>query len=356
MAPTVLVTGGAGYIGSHVCKTLARAGYLPVAYDNLVHGHRWAVRWGPLEIGELADGARLDAVIAAHRPVAVLHFAAFIEAGQSMTEPGRYYENNVFGLMSLLAAMRRGGIDRLVFSSTAAVFGTPRYVPIDEDHPQAPINPYGTSKMMAERVLADFARAHGIRSVALRYFNAAGADPDGEIGEAHEPETHLIPIVLETAAGRRPEVTVFGDRYPTPDGTCIRDYVHVCDLADAHVLALDWLSGRTGAHAFNLGNGEGFSVREVIEAGRLVTGRPIRMRIAENRPGDPAALVADSGRARAVLGWRPRFQDLEAQMTHAWRWLTSQRDIVVPRAPRASPVADRPASDRRPMPAIGLTS
>lgn len=353
MPPTILVTGGAGYIGSHACKALALAGYRPVTYDNLVHGHRWAVRWGPLEVGDLTDASRLDAVIAAHRPEAVLHFAAHSAAGESVTEPGKYYANNVFGLLSLLGAMRRAGLENLVFSSTAAVYGTPCYVPIDERHPQAPINPYGASKMMAERLLADFAGAHGIRSVALRYFNAAGADPGGEIGEAHDPETHLIPIVLETAAGLRREVAVFGDAYDTRDGTCIRDYIHVSDLADAHVLALRWLVGQTGAHAFNLGNGEGFTVREVVEEARRVTGRDIATRIEGARAGDPAVLVADAARARAVLGWRPRFHTLGSQLTDAWRWLARHREIV---EPGTGPAARRHSPARPHTPALGLTS
>ena len=321
MAPSVLVTGGAGYIGSHVCKALARAGLLPVAYDNLSSGHRWAVRWGPLELGDLADGARLDQVIERHRPQAVLHFAAFIAAGESVADPGKYYQNNIFGLLPLLSAMRRGGIDRLVFSSTAAVYGTPQKVPIDEKHPQEPINPYGVTKQVAERLLQDYSVAHGIRAVALRYFNAAGADPDGELGEAHEPETHLIPLVLETAAGLRPEIRVFGDSYPTADGTCIRDYIHVSDLADAHVLALEWLSQAPGVHAFNLGNGAGFSVAEVIAAARRVTGHSIPVRIEDRRPGDPPVLVADAARARSVLGWQPRLGDLDVQIAHAWQWM-----------------------------------
>lgn len=353
MSDIVIVTGGAGYIGSHACKALALAGYRPVSYDNLVHGHRWAVRWGPLEVGELTDGARLDAVIAAYRPVAVLHFAAYTAAGESVAEPGKYYANNVYGLLSLLGAMRRAGLNRLVFSSTAAVYGTPRYVPIDERHPQVPINPYGASKMMAERLLADFASAHGIRSVALRYFNAAGADPEGEIGEAHDPETHLIPIVLETAAGLRREVVVFGDDYDTRDGTCIRDYIHVADLADAHVLALRWLADQAGAHAFNLGNGEGFTVREVIEAARRVTGRDIAIRVEGARAGDPAVLVADAGRARAVLGWQPRRQALDTQLIDAWRWLAGRHGMVMQ---DSGEPAHRRNATRPPAHAIGLTS
>lgn len=322
----VLVTGGAGFIGSHVCKALAAAGYLPVAYDNLSSGHRWAVRWGPLEVGDLRDEASLDAAIARHRPEAVLHFAAHIAAGESVVDPGKYYDNNVIGLLSLLRSMGRAGVERLVFSSTAAVFGTPQQVPIDEKHPQEPVNPYGATKRVCEGMLRDFAVAHGIRSIALRYFNAAGADPEGELGEAHEPETHLIPLVLQAAAGLRPDIAVFGEDYPTADGTCVRDYIHVADLADAHLLALDRLTKAPGTDAYNLGNGEGFSVRQVIEAARRVTGRPIAVRIAEARPGDPAVLVADSRRAERELGWRPRFAALDLQITHAWQWLMSRQE------------------------------
>lgn len=324
MAPTVLVTGGAGYIGSHTCKALAEAGFRPVVYDDLSNGHRWAVRWGPLEVGSLADTDRLDAVIAAYRPQAVCHFAAFIEAGESVTDPAKYYANNLGGLMTLLSAMRRATVDRLVFSSTAAVYGTPERTPIAEDHGLDPINPYGSSKLAAERMIGDFAAAYGIRSVSLRYFNAAGADRGGEIGEAHSPETHLIPIVLQAAVGLRPDVAIFGADYPTPDGTCIRDYVHVSDLAAAHVLALQWLDDNPGAHAFNLGNGSGFSVREVVDAGRRVTGRPIAVRVEGPRPGDPPILVADATRARDTLNWRPGSGSLDTQIADAWRWMNGR--------------------------------
>lgn len=320
MRTAILVTGGAGYVGSHVCKALAAAGYLPITYDNLSQGHRWAVRWGPLERGELADATRLDDVMTRHRPAAVMHFAGAIAAGESVVDPAKYYRNNVLGTLTLLEAMHRHDIGRIVFSSTAAIFGDPQYLPIDERHPQAPINPYGRGKLMCERMLADFAGAHGIRSVSLRYFNAAGADPDGELGEAHEPETHLIPLVLDAAAGRRHRIEVFGNEYATPDGTCVRDYIHVCDLAAAHLLALRRMEGEAIADAFNLGNGAGFTVLEVIEAARRVTGRPIPTTMRGPRPGDPASLVADSGRAYRELGWRPQFADLTAQLSHAWQW------------------------------------
>ena len=320
MRRAILVTGGAGYVGSHACKAVARAGYLPVAYDNLSHGHAEAVRWGPLEEGNLTDAERLDAAIARHKPVAVMHFAAFIEAGESVADPAKYYENNLNGMLAILAAMRRAGIERIVFSSTAAVYGAPKRIPIDEDDPPAPINAYGASKLMCERLLRDYGDAYGMRSIALRYFNAAGADPDGEIGESHQPETHLIPIVLEAASGRRAYVSVYGDRYETRDGTCVRDYVHVCDLADAHVLALGRLEYGGGARVYNLGQGCGFTVREVIEAARHVTGRPITVRIQGPRSGDPPVLLADAGRAVRELGWRPVRGALEVQIADAWNW------------------------------------
>lgn len=319
--PTVLVAGGAGYIGSHVCKALAQAGLRPVVYDNLSQGHYWAVRWGPFEHGDLADAERLDQVIARYRPIAAMHFAAFTSAGESVAEPDKYYRNNVVGLLGLLEAMRRHGLDRIVFSSSAAVYGTPARVPIVESDPLLPINPYGASKAMCERVLQDFAAAYGIRSVSLRYFNAAGADPEGELGEEHEPETHLIPLVLQAAAGRGPGIAIFGDTYPTRDGTCMRDYIHVSDLATAHVLALRRTDANEGAVAYNLGNGHGFTVREVIQAARRVTGAAIPTRVRDPRPGDPPALLADAQRARTELGWRPVYSDLETQISHAWAWI-----------------------------------
>jgi len=316
----VLVTGGAGYIGSHACKALARAGHEPVTYDNLVYGHREQVRWGPFEQGDTTDRARLDAVLEKHRPDAAMHFAAYAYVGESVTDPGKYWHNNVHGSLVLLEALRDHGVDRLVFSSTCATYGEPETIPIPDDHAQWPVNPYGWSKLAVERMLADFHRAHGLRSVALRYFNAAGADPDAEAGEDHDPETHLVPLVLDAAAGRREAITVFGDDYPTEDGTCIRDYIHVSDLADAHLLALDWLENNGTAAAFNLGNGQGFSVREVIDCARRVTGRPIEARDGPRRAGDPPALVGDAGRAREQLGWRPRLDDLDTIVESAWRW------------------------------------
>ena len=317
----VLVTGGAGYVGSHACKALALAGYRPVTYDNLGRGHAWAVKWGPLERGDLLEPDRLSRAIRKHRPAAVLHFAALAYVGESVADPQRYYRNNVAGTIGLLEAMREHGVGKIVFSSTCAVYGVPRKVPIAEHHPQRPVNPYGHSKQMIEQLLRDHAAAYGLRSVSLRYFNAAGADPDGEIGEAHDPETHLVPCVLEVAAGRKSRLALNGTDYATRDGTCIRDYVHVSDLAEAHVLALRSLNRTNGAAAMNLGTGSGFSVREVIAAARRVTGRPIPVRAAPRRPGDPPALVADTRLARRALGWWPRHPDIHEIIATAWGWM-----------------------------------
>jgi UDP-arabinose 4-epimerase len=317
---TVLVTGGAGYVGSHACKALHKAGYLPVVYDNFCYGHDWAVKWGPLERGDILDRARLDEVIAKYRPDAVMHFAAFAYVGESVKDPGKYYRNNVAGSLTLLEAMCDRGIDRIVFSSTCATYGIPETIPVHEDAPQRPINPYGASKLMVERMIQDCGSAHGLKSVALRYFNAAGADPDGEIGEDHDPETHLIPLVLDAASGRRPNVTVLGSDYETPDGTCVRDYIHVMDLADAHVKALQALDGGLSLSAYNLGNGRGFSVREVIDSARRVTGRDIAVVMGNRRPGDPATLVSDPTKARNDLDWRPTIADLTEIVGTAWAW------------------------------------
>lgn len=324
----ILVMGGAGYIGSHACKSLAAAGYVPVVYDNLVYGHRSAVRWGPFAHGDLLDRPALDAALRDWKPVAVMHFAAFAYVGESVTNPGKYYRNNVSGTLTLLEAMRDAGVGKLVFSSSCATYGVPQAVPIAEDHPQNPINAYGASKLMVERMLRDFDTAHGLRSVSLRYFNAAGADPEGETGEAHDPETHLIPLVLDAAAGRRPDVTVFGDNYPTPDGTCVRDYIHVADLAQAHVLALQALEAGASTTAYNLGNGKGFSVRQVIDTARAVTGRDISVRMGPQRAGDPPELVGDASRIRAELGWQPRHAGLADIIGTAWRWHEAQAGVA----------------------------
>lgn len=316
----VLVTGGAGYIGSHACKALAAAGYVPVTFDNLVYGHEWAVKWGPFVCGDILDRTALDAVFEQYRPIAVMHFAAFAYVGESVTNPGKYYRNNVAGSLNLLEAMRDHGVDRFIFSSTCATYGVPSVVPIAEMHPQHPINPYGASKLMIERMLRDFDVAHGLRSISLRYFNAAGADPEGETGEAHDPETHLIPLVLDAAAGKRPYITVYGDDYDTPDGTCIRDYIHVADLADAHVRGLAALESGAKTTAYNLGNGRGFSVKEVIDAAKTVTGRDIPVRMGERRAGDPPRLVGDATHIQNELGWQPQHADLEDMVDTAWNW------------------------------------
>ena len=317
---TVLVTGGAGYIGSHACKALARAGYLPVAYDNLTYGHASAAKWGPLERGDILDRVRLDEVISGYKPDAVMHFAAFAYVGESVTDPGKYYRNNVAGSLTLLEASRDHGIARFVFSSTCATYGIPDYLPIREETAQRPINPYGASKLMVERMLTDFGTAHDLRSIALRYFNAAGADPDNELGEDHEPETHLIPLVLDAASGRRPHVTIFGTDYETPDGTCVRDYIHVSDLADVHVKTLETLEGGASSGAYNLGNGRGFSVRQVLDTVERITGLAVPVRLGDRRAGDPAALVSDAAKARSELGWHPKLVDLEAIIRTAWAW------------------------------------
>ena len=318
----VLVCGGAGYIGSHMAKWLAARDVAVTVLDNLSTGHREAVRWGELVQADLLDTAALERVFAGRRYDAVMHFCARSLVGESMSRPYDYYANNVGGTLNLLQAMQRHGVERLVFSSTAAVFGQPVSDRIDEDHPKAPINPYGASKLMVERMLADAHAAYGLRSVALRYFNAAGASPDGDIGEAHTPETHLIPNVLRAAGGTGPALKVFGDDYATADGTCVRDYVHVDDLAQAHLLALAYMDRQPGAHTFNLGNGQGFSVREVIAAAQQVTGRPVPHEIAPRRAGDPAVLVASSDKARRELGWAPQYTELAPIIESAWRWHT----------------------------------
>lgn len=315
----ILVAGGAGYIGSHAVKTLARAGFHTVTYDSLVTGHRDAVRYGDFVEGDLNDAARLDDVFRKHRIGAVMHFAAFCAVGESVAEPLKYWRNNVSATVTLLETMRAHGCDKFIFSSTAATFGEPERTPIDETHPQRPINPYGWSKLVVEQMLADCARAWNLRSIVFRYFNAAGADPEGELGERHDPETHLIPLVLRAVETGRP-MKVFGDDWPTPDGTCVRDYVHVTDLAQAHLLGLQRLLAGGDSGAFNLGNGQGASVREVLEAVRAVTGRQVPHEVAPRRPGDPAVLVAGSTRAIEDLGWRPEYAALEQIVETAWRY------------------------------------
>jgi len=316
----ILVTGGAGYIGSHTAKALAIAGHEPIVLDNLTNGHEWAVQWGPFEQGDLADEEWLRSVFGRHRIEGVIHFAASAYVGESMTDPRKYFRNNTVNTLNLLDTMLAHGVRHLVFSSTCATYGIPEHVPIDESHPQRPVNPYGESKLMVERILHWYGQAYGLLSVALRYFNASGADPDGDIGEDHDPETHLIPLVIDAARGARPPVGVFGTDYPTPDGTAIRDYIHVMDLADAHVRAIDYLQRGGAATALNLGTGYGHSVRAVIEAVERISGRPVPRTDSPRRAGDPPELVANPRRAADVLGWTPRYPALDAIVEHAWRW------------------------------------
>ena len=319
-AHTILVVGGAGYIGSHMVKALLAEGYRVVTLDNLSTGYRDAVVGGEFILGDMNDRALLRAVFADHAISAVMHFASYIQVGESVTAPSKYYENNVTNTLALLDAMMEKNIRRFIFSSSAAVYGNPIRVPSDEDHPKAPINPYGRSKWMVEQILSDYETAYGLKSISLRYFNAAGADPGGQLGERHEPETHLIPLILQAASGRRPSISIFGNDYDTPDGTCIRDYVHVADLCQAHGLALQRLLQDGASGVFNLGNGNGFSVMEVIRAAREVTGKDIPLEIKSRREGDPPRLVADSTRAIQELAWRPRFASLSAIIADAWAW------------------------------------
>ncbi len=316
----ILIIGGAGYIGSHMVKMLHLAGHQVVTLDNLSTGHADAVRYGTLVIGDMADAPLLDQLFSEHHFDAVMHFAAASIVGESTVDPAKYYRNNVANTLTLLDVMIKHGVLRFIFSSTAATFGTPTQGIIDEAHLQQPINPYGRSKLMIENILSDYDSAYNLKSVSLRYFNAAGADPDCELGERHDPETHLIPIILQVASGRRESINVFGTDYNTPDGTCLRDYIHVTDLCKAHLLALNRLSENRQSAAYNLGNGEGYSVQEVIDAAVSVTGRRIPVVKAARRPGDPDRLVADAKRARSELGWVPQYPDLKTIVQHAWEW------------------------------------
>ncbi|MBD2459565.1 UDP-glucose 4-epimerase GalE [Oscillatoria sp. FACHB-1407] len=319
----ILVTGGAGYIGSHAVLALQQAGYDVLVLDNLSNGHRELVEQGlkvKLIVGDISDRPLLDNLFATYPIAAVMHFAAYIAVGESVTDPGKYYRNNVTGTLTLLEAMVAASIKHFVFSSTCALYGNPKFVPITEDHPQDPISPYASSKQMVERILADFDVAYGLKSVRFRYFNAAGADPGGLLGEDHEPETHLIPLVLLAALGKRDSISILGTDYPTEDGTCVRDYIHVNDLAQAHVLGLKYLQNGGDSDVFNLGNGSGFSVRDVIEAAQKVAQREINVIERDRRPGDPPVLVGSSDKARTVLGWQPQYADLTQILTHAWQW------------------------------------
>ena len=317
---TILVTGGAGYIGSHACKALKAAGYTPVTYDNLVTGWQDAVKFGPFEHGDLQDRARLDMVFQKHKPIAVMHFAALSLVGESMQDPGLYWRNNVGGSLTLIEAAVAAGCLNFVFSSTCATYGDQDNVVLDENSAQYPINAYGASKRAIEDILRDFEVAHGLRHVIFRYFNVAGADPEGEVGEFHRPETHLVPLMLDALDGKRDALTIFGTDYDTPDGTCIRDYVHVCDLVDAHVLGLHWLRDDKGSRVFNLGTGTGFSVQEVLDQSHAVTNRAVPCTEGPRRPGDCTKLVSGSQRAKDELGWTPNRSTMKQMITDAWRW------------------------------------
>ena len=322
----VLVVGGAGYIGSHACKALSQAGYQPVTLDTLGRGHRELVKWGPLEQGDCGSRSRLDELFLKYEFEAVMHFAAFAEVGESGRDPSIYYHNNIEATRTLLDAMRAHGINRFIFSSTCATYGTPDKMPMTEQTPQAPINPYGRSKLVVEWMLRDFAAAYGLNWTALRYFNACGGDPDGETGECHQPESHLIPRALMAVTGEVPELGLFGTDYPTPDGTCIRDYIHVTDLAAAHVAAMARLSAGGASDAFNLGTGTGVSVRQVVDAIEQVTARKVPLRVEPRRPGDPPVLVADPALAREALGFAPTHSDIATIVATAWRWHRTWRD------------------------------
>jgi len=319
----ILVTGGAGYIGSHSVLTLQNAGYEVIVLDNLVYGHQDLVKnvlKVKLIVGDTCDRALLKQIFADYKIDAVMHFAAYAYVGESVTKPAKYYQNNVVGTFTLLEAMVEAGVRKFVFSSTCATYGVPDSVPIKEEQPQNPINPYGATKLMVERILQDFSHAYDFPSVCLRYFNAAGADPEGRLGEDHNPETHLIPLVLQTALGHRESISIFGTDYDTPDGTCIRDYIHILDIAQAHILALEYLLKGGKTDVFNLGNANGFSVNQVIETARKVTGKEINAKVSDRRPGDPPVLVGSGAKAQKILGWQPQYSNLEDIITHAWQW------------------------------------
>lgn len=328
--PTILVTGGAGYIGSHAVLALKNAGYEVVVLDNLSYGHPELIRdilKVELIVGDTSDRALLDRLFSSRQIAAVMHFAAFIAVGESVVEPATYYHNNVIGTLTLLEAAISAGVKKFVFSSTCAIYGMPKEVPMTESHPHDPLSPYAASKDMVERILADCDPAYGLKSVAFRYFNASGAESNGLLGEDHNPETHLIPLALLTALGKRESLSIFGTDYDTPDGTAVRDYIHVCDLADAHVLGLEYLLAGGESNVFNLGNGNGFSVREVIETARQVTGREIRAIESPRRAGDAPILIGSSDKAKKILGWNPQYADLTTIVRHAWQWHQKRHGI-----------------------------
>jgi len=326
MNKVILITGGAGYIGSHAVKKLRRQGYRPVVYDNLSTGHPWAVRKDELIEGDLGDISYLQQIVHKEKPLAVMHFAASALVGESIEKPELYFRNNVINTLNLLGAMLASGVKYFIFSSTAAVYGNPHQVPIPEDHPLEPVNPYGEGKVFVEKALRWYGEAHDLRYTSLRYFNAAGADPEGGLGEAHDPETHLIPRILKVAAGKRSSIEIYGSDYDTPDGTCVRDYIHVTDLAQAHILALEALLDGTSSQVYNLGNQRGFSVKEVVDVARRVTGHPIPTKESPRRPGDPPVLVASSERIKKELGWIPQYADLKTILETAWGWIKKQKD------------------------------
>ena len=316
----VIVTGGAGYIGSHVCKMLYGFGYIPVVYDNLIYGHKDFVKWGPFEFGDILDSGRLSEVFEKYKPDAVFHFAAFAYVGESTINPAKYYQNNLVGTLSLLNAMLKANVMLIVFSSSCATFGIPKVIPINEYSDQNPINPYGRSKFFIEKILKEYDSAYGIKSIILRYFNAAGADPDGEIGEDHKPEYHLIPLILDGALDKKKEIIIFGDDYKTFDGTCIRDYIHVNDLARAHVLSLEYLMSEKKSNTFNLGLGYGFSVKQILCSAENISGQSINIKIGSRRDGDPPILIADSKKAQMELGWHAKYDEIDEIILHAWNW------------------------------------
>jgi len=317
---TILVTGGAGYIGSHVCKKLYKEGYNPVTFDNLIYGHKEAVKWGDLFIGDLLSETSISEAFQKYKPAAVMHFAAYAYVGESVVNPSKYYRNNVIGSYNLLEAMRRMGVNNIVFSSTCATYGIPNDSIIQENNAQIPVNPYGKTKLIVEQMLKDYDRAYGIHNVSLRYFNAAGADPDCEIGENHDPETHIIPLLLDAASGRKNNFTIFGNDYNTPDGTCIRDYIHVNDLSNAHILSLERLLSGLSSDCFNLGTGRGYSVTEVINSVKRVTGNDFSINIGLRRDGDPPILISNYNKAKEILNWMPQYIDIDSIIQTAWNW------------------------------------